>query len=170
VTIGGIITQVKKIRSRSGTDLTFATLDDLEGSVELLVFEASLEKLGGRLEADQIVLVRGRIDHKEGGTTVVASSIERFEPDAAEVERARVAAIESARPKNVHLVVSEARRSPELISDLKHVLAAFPGRSEVVIELGGKRIRLGDGYRVEPSVSLRAELEQLLGAPARLVA
>jgi DNA polymerase-3 subunit alpha len=171
VTVGGIITQVKKVRARSGTDLVFATLDDLEGAVELLVFEAALEKLGGPLEADQIVLVRGRVDHKEGEkTTVVAQSVEFFRPDAEEVERARLAAIEVARPKNLHLAVSDERRGPELLADLKHVLAAFPGKSEVVVQLGETRIRLGESYRVEPTLGLRAELEQLLGVPSRLVA
>jgi DNA polymerase-3 subunit alpha len=171
VTVGGIVTAVKKVRARSGADLIFATLDDLEGTVELLAFEASLEKLGGPLQPDQIVLVRGRVDHKEGqGTTVVAQSIELFRPDAEEVDRARIAAREAARPKNLHVEVSEERRSPALLSDLKHVLASFPGKSEVVVTFGATRIRLGEGYRVEPTASLRAELEQLLGAPARLVA
>jgi DNA polymerase-3 subunit alpha len=171
VTVGGIVTAAKRVRARSGADLIFATLDDLEGQIELLVFEAALEKLGGPLEVDQIVLVRGRVDHKEGqGTTVVAQSVELFNPDPGEVERARVAAREAARPKNLHLEVSEARRSPELLADLKHVLAAFPGNAEVVVNLGDRRICLGEGYRVEPSLGLRAELEQLTGAPARLVA
>ncbi|HEX2703820.1 MAG TPA: DNA polymerase III subunit alpha [Solirubrobacteraceae bacterium] len=171
VTVGGIITAAKKVRARSGADLIFATLDDLEGTVELLAFEASLEKLGGPLEPDQIVLVRGRVDHKEGqSTTVVAQSIELFSPGPEEVERARIAAHESARPKNLHVEVSEERRSPELLSDLRHVLASFPGKAEVVVMLGDTRMRLGDSYRVEPSPSLRAELEQLTGAPARLVA
>jgi DNA polymerase-3 subunit alpha len=39
VTLGGMITASKKIRARSGSMLMFATLDDLEGSVELMVFE-----------------------------------------------------------------------------------------------------------------------------------
>jgi hypothetical protein len=50
------------------------------------------------------------------------------------------------------------------------VLASFPGKAEVVVRFGETRLRLGDSYRVEPSASLRAELEQLTGAPARLVA
>ena len=170
VTIGGIVTQARKIRTRSGTDMTFATLDDLEGQAELIVFETALESLGRPLEADMIVLVRGRVDHKDGETSVVAQSIELFQPDPEEVERARVAAREAARPKKLHLALSGEHGRAELLSDLKHVLAAFPGTAEVVVELGETRIRLGEGYRVEPSVSLRAELEQLTGAPARLVA
>ncbi len=170
VTIGGIVTQARKIRTRSGTDMTFATLDDLEGQAELIVFETALESLGRPLEADMIVLVRGRVDHKDGETSVVAQSIELFQPDPEEVERARIAAREAARPKKLHLALNGEHGRSELLSDLKHVLAAFPGTAEVVVELGETRIRLGEGYRVEPSVSLRAELEQLTGAPARLVA
>ncbi len=170
VTIGGIVTQARKIRTRSGTDMTFASLDDLEGQAELIVFETALESLGRPLEADMIVLVRGRVDHKDGETSVVAQSIELFQPGPEEVERARVAAREAARPKKLHLALSGEHGRAELLSDLKHVLAAFPGSAEVVVELGETRIRLGEGYRVEPSVSLRAELEQLTGAPARLVA
>jgi hypothetical protein len=50
------------------------------------------------------------------------------------------------------------------------VLVTFPGACEVVIELSDeRRVRLGAEFRVEPSASLRAELEHLLGGPARLV-
>ncbi|MGA2469979.1 MAG: DNA polymerase III subunit alpha [Solirubrobacteraceae bacterium] len=171
VTIGGIITQARKVRTRTGTEMMFATLDDLEGQVELLVFGGSLEKLAGRLEVDAIVLVRGRVDHKEGAsTTVVAQSIEPFAPAAGDIERARSSALAAAQPKLVHVRVSKERRSPGILEDLKQVLTAFPGCSEVVVELGETSWRLGPEYRVEPSVSLRAELEALLGAPARLVA
>jgi DNA polymerase-3 subunit alpha len=171
VTVGGIITQARKIRTRAGTEMMFATLDDLEGQLELIVFGGSLEKLEASVTVDAIVLVQGRLDHKEGEkTTVVAQTIEPFRPDAEQVARASVLARQAAAPKLVHVQLSEERRSPEFLADLKHVLAAFPGKSEVVVELGETSWRLGPEYRVEPSVSLRAELEQLLGAPARLVA
>jgi DNA polymerase-3 subunit alpha len=171
VTVGGIITAARKIRTRSGTDMMFATLDDLEGSVELLVFGNSLEKLEGNLTVDEIVLVRGRVDHKEGQTCVVAQSVEPFRPDPEVVEQARAAALEAALPKLVHVRVECDRLAPDALSDLRHVLSTFPGESEVVLELSGERsLRLGPEYRVDPSAGLRAELEQLLGGPARLVA
>jgi DNA polymerase-3 subunit alpha len=171
VTVGGIITQARKIRTRSGTEMMFATLDDLDGQVELLVFGGSLEKLAGNLEVDSIVLVRGRVDHKEAEqTTIVAQSIEPFRPGPEEIARAAEAAKIAATPKLVHVQLGEERRSPEFLDDLKHVLAAFPGKSEVVVELGETSMRLGESYRVEPNASLRAELEHLTGAPARLVA
>jgi DNA polymerase-3 subunit alpha len=172
VTVGGIVTQARKIRTRAGGEMMVATLDDLEGQVELLVFGASLEKLASALIVDQIVLVRGRVDHKEGERScIVAQSIEPFRPDAEEIARARAAAAEAAQAKPLRVRVEPGRLSPSTLEDLRHLLSTFPGDSEVVIELSDARsLRLGPEYRVEPSAGLRAELEQLLGAPVGLVA
>ena len=132
----------------------------------MIVFGASLEKLEGDLAVDSIVTVRGRVDQKEDGrTTVVAQSVEPFRPDAEEVARAQVAALER-RPRPLHVRVGEAARSPTVIEDLRHVLGTFPGPSEVVLELSDeRRLRLGDAFRVDPSASLRAELEHLSAEP-----
>ena len=181
VTIGGIITQARRIRTRSGSDMMFATLDDLDGQVELIIFGSTLEQAQDALAVDSIVTVKGRVDQKEEGrTTIVAQSVEPFRPDPEEVARAQAAAIEqrakaeidAARgPRPLHVRVGDGMRTAALLEDLKHVLVTFPGSSDVVIELSDqRRIRLGDGFRVEPTASLRAELEQLLGGPARLVA
>ncbi|MGI8802420.1 MAG: DNA polymerase III subunit alpha [Solirubrobacteraceae bacterium] len=171
VTVGGIITAARKIRTRAGTDMMFATLDDLEGTVEILVFGGSLEKLEGSLAVDEIVLVRGRVDHKEGQSCVVAQSVEPFRPDDGALERARLAAVTRALPRLLHVQVEAQRLSSDALADLRHLLSTFPGESEVVLELSAeRRLRLGAEYRVDPNAGLRAELEHLLGGPARLVA
>ena len=60
-----------------------------------------------------------------------------------------------------------------VIQELKDVIGDFPGTADVVIEMtttsGPRRLRLGEAYRVEPTPTLRAELEQIL-APAALAA
>jgi DNA polymerase-3 subunit alpha len=172
VTIGGIVTQARKIRTRAGADMMFATLDDLEDQIEVIVFGSALEKCEGSLGVDSIVTVRGRVDQKEEGrTTVVAQTVEPFRPDAEEVARARAVTLEAARAKPVHIRIGDGARFATMIEELKSLLVNFPGRSEVVIELSDeRRVRLGSEFRVEPSPGLRAELEQLLGGPARLVA
>ena len=49
--------------------MMFATLDDLEGSVEMLVFGKALAEYEAALAVDEIVLVHGRVDHKDAGKT-----------------------------------------------------------------------------------------------------
>jgi len=168
VTVGGIIAQAKKIRTRNGDPMMFATLDDLEGSVEVLVFGNALSEYEGSLGVDQIVLVRGRVDHKEAGNTcLVAQSVEPFRPSEQDVERARAKqeAIAEILPLQLHL--DAARLPASIIDELKHVLVNFPGESEVVLVMstrtGARKLRLGPRYRVCSSPGLHAELAHVLG-------
>ena len=70
VTVGGIITEAKRIRTRAGEAMMFATLDDLEGSVECSCSARRLSEHERELAVDRVVLVRGRVDHKEAGKTL----------------------------------------------------------------------------------------------------
>ncbi|HEY6781948.1 MAG TPA: DNA polymerase III subunit alpha, partial [Candidatus Dormibacteraeota bacterium] len=58
-TVGGIITEAKRIRTRNGDPMMFATLDDLAGSVEMLVFGKALAEFESALAVDEVVLVKG---------------------------------------------------------------------------------------------------------------
>ena len=49
--------------------MMFATLDDVEGQVEMLVFKADQAESAAVIEPDAVVLVRGRLDHKDRGET-----------------------------------------------------------------------------------------------------
>ena len=85
-----MIAECKRIRTRKGDPMMFATLDDLEGQVEMLVFNSSYAANEGKVAVDAVVLVRGRVDHKERGETkLVAQEVELFEPTAEEVAQAR---------------------------------------------------------------------------------
>ena len=90
VKVGGMITESKKIRTRSGSTMMFATLDDLEGSVEIVVFEKALAAAEQVIANDAIVLVRGHVDHKEAGKVcIIVSDVDKFEPSDAEIEKAK---------------------------------------------------------------------------------
>jgi DNA polymerase-3 subunit alpha len=170
VTIGGIVSQAKKVRTKSGGHVMFATLDDLEGQVELFVRDATGEAAEA-LGLDRVVIVRGRVDHKNRGeTSLVVQEAEAFEPNADEVSAARRRAEARETPTRIVLRLDAAQLEPGLIADLKAVFECFPGRSEVVLEMdtrqGTRRLRFGADYQVEPSPALRAELDQLLGSRA----
>jgi len=169
VTVGGIITQAKKIRTRNGDPMMFATLDDLEASVEILIFGKALEEYEGALGVDEVVIIRGRVDHKEANKTcVVVQSVEPFRPSAEELSSAREAAVRAVTRLPVHLRVDATLLPASIIEELKLVLENFPGESEVVLEMatraGSRRLRLGPEFRVAPTPTLRAELAHVLGA------
>jgi len=170
VTIGGMITQAKRIRTKKGDWMMFATLDDLEASTEIIVFGKALTANEDALVTDSIVLVRGRVDHKDREKTcVVAQQVERFEPRQEEVREAQMHAAKPILPPSALRLRLDASALPATaLGELKDVLAGFPGESDVVIELatsvGHRRLKLGPDFRVARGASLHAELDALLGA------
>jgi DNA polymerase-3 subunit alpha len=176
VTIGGIITEAKRIRTRNGDHMMFATLDDLTGSVEILVFGKALSETEASLDVDALVIVRGRVDHREAGkTSVVVQSVSPFDPSEQEVEQARARAEAASRAASmqsrpVHLRVSAGDLTGTAIEELKQMIEDFPGPAEVLIDVltagGTRRLRLGSEYRVQHTPTLRAELENALAPQA----
>jgi DNA polymerase III subunit alpha len=170
VTVGGIVAEAKKVRTRTGGFVMFAKLDDLEGQVELFVRDAAGEQ-GQAIEVDRVVLIKGRVDHKgRGDTSVVVQEASLFEPGADELAQARERAARRSGPERIVLRIDAARAGAELVEELKSLFESFPGRTEVVLEMstgqGKRRLRFGDDFRVEPSHALRAELDELLGPRA----
>jgi DNA polymerase-3 subunit alpha len=171
VTAGGIITQAKKIRTKKGDPMMFATLDDLEGSIEVLIFGKALAEYEGALGVDEVVLVRGRVDHGDKGTSLIAQTVDPFRPSQEEVEAAReAAALEPVGPQALTVRVDATALPATIIDELKHVFGNHAGESEVVLAIetsaGPRTLRLGEGYRVNETPSLRAELGRILGPTA----
>ncbi len=172
VTVGGIIVEAKRIRTRNGDHMMFATLDDLEGAVEMLVFGKALTEHEAALAVDEVVLVKGRVDHKEAGKTcLVVQTVESFAPSAEEIERARTQAETATKTATmlaqpVCLRVHASALTDGALEDLKQAIEDFPGPAEVLLDVdtsdGTRRLRLGEGYRVQHTPTLLAELEHAL--------
>jgi DNA polymerase-3 subunit alpha len=170
VTVGGLVTERKKVRTKRGDEMMFATLDDLEGQVELLVFNSAFATSASSIEIDRVVLVRARVDHKERGETkLVVQEAEPFEPTEAERDTAR-SDHRLAREEALTLTVNAADLGPTLMEELKSVFASHPGENEVLLVMqtrgGVRKLRFGPDYRVAASHGLRAELDSLLGPRA----
>ncbi len=169
VTVGGMIVSAKRIRTKKGDPMMFATLDDLETSVEVLVFGKALSESERGLATDSIVVVRGRIDHRDRDKTcIIAQQIDAFEPTEEEVKVATEKEAAAVRvPDALRLRLDASILPATVLAELKELLTGFPGECDVVIELttsgGPRRLRLGPGFRVARTASLHAELDALLG-------
>jgi DNA polymerase-3 subunit alpha len=180
VTVGGIIVEAKRIKTRNGDHMMFATLDDLGGAVEMLVFGKALVEHEAVLAVDEVVLVKGRVDHKEAGKTcLVVQTVESFSPSEEEITRARTRADLAAKTATalahpVRLRIDAACLPTSAIDDCKQVIEENPGAAEVVLEIntssGTRPLRLGESYRVQHTPTLRAELEHALAPVVAAVA
>ena len=130
---------------------------------------------GSALEIDSVVVVRGRVDHKDANkTAIVVNSVEPFQPTAEDVEKAEAELAKmNIGPQPFPIRIGDVGLlPPTFMQELKELLETFPGDSDVILEMltssgTTRHFRFGPSFRVAPNVSLRAELEQILG-PALL--
>jgi DNA polymerase-3 subunit alpha len=154
VTLGGILSGVARKVTKQGAAWAAATLEDLEGAIEVLIFPATYQACMSLIIDDTIVIVKGRLDRREDVPKLVAMDVSVPEMPA-----------EGQGPFVVS--VQEARCVPPVVERLREVLRTHPGPTEVHLRLQtGARttvVRLDDKLRVKPSPSLIADLKQLLG-------
>jgi DNA polymerase-3 subunit alpha len=157
VTIGGIVSTLKQLTTKKGDPMVFARLDDLTGGAEIVVFNSVYAAARELLEADRILVVKGRVDHKqEGETKLIAIEVAEFE---------------ETRPAELVRLKVDARRAPAgIVRELSDVVKDFPGEAKVVLALetseGMRTLELGPGYRVAPVPDFYAEVKALLGEAA----
>ncbi len=157
VTVGGLVGAVKNITTRRGEPMMFARLDDLEGSVEVVIVPAVLAEARDLLTADALVVISGRVDQKgEGETKLVAQGVRAFVPEEGDEE------------ERLKVRVPLARLSATPLDELRRLLADHRGDVPVVVEVetgeGPRRYRLGEQYRVDPRDNgLVAELKTMFG-------
>ena len=140
--------------------MAFVRLDDLEGSIEVVVVPQVLTVAREFLAEDSLVLINGRVDQKgEGETKFVAQAVEPFVPDPADEEDRLLLEVEASRFASADMEM------------LKKLFSDHPGGACVIVALrtpeGEKRIRLGNEYQVDPGDrGLLASLKSMFGERA----
>jgi DNA polymerase-3 subunit alpha len=151
---GGIVAGVqRKVNKQGGVWLVFR-LEDVDGSCECIAWASTYEQYRELLVEDSIVKVKGRLDRRaEDEVKLVVLEVVPF------------GGVSEYRP--LTLTIDTGTVQASVLDDLKRVLADFPGRVPVVLQLIADdrltRLRVGDGLRVDPVAGLYAELKALLG-------
>jgi DNA polymerase III subunit alpha len=154
VIVGGILSGVQRKVTRQGMPWAAATLEDLEGAIEVLFFPATYAECATLVADDAIVIVKGRVDRRDESPKLVAREVSA--PDLS---------VGAGGPFVVSMPVQ--RCVGPVVDRLHEVLRSHPGLAEVHLRLcNGRRttvVRLDDKLRVRPSPGLLADLKQLLG-------
>lgn len=79
VTSAGIITAARHTRDKKGRPIAFLTMEDENGSTEVLVFSECYDKAMNLLQVDTMVVVEGNISVRDGTPKIIARSIDRIE-------------------------------------------------------------------------------------------
>jgi len=179
VRVAGLVREVRRVVTRKGQIMAYATLEDLTGSVDVVLFPRVFEQTRLLFEPDKVVVVQGKVDARAGSTRATGASGAPVDPEMeAEVETASVVAdmawlwddpdcVPVARRQLVH--VRLANGDPGLAERLESVLARHPGTDEVVLHVvvGTREVVVNsDRYHVLAGPALLAEIDDLMGRAA----
>ena len=164
VTVGGIITGLRLLKTKKGDRMASFILEDLDGSAEVLVFPETYRKTQGRLADDEVVMVKGKAEATEDARARIL---------AAEVLPLEQAKMAEARYVTIRVPVSSWNRAKG--ERLRDILGAHRGDCPVTLELVrpgafAAAVAPSGYYRVRPDSTLRSEVEALLGQGALVLA
>ncbi|MBK6644924.1 MAG: DNA polymerase III subunit alpha [Anaerolineales bacterium] len=75
VRVAGIITNIRPYTTKAGKPMGFVTIEDIQGSIELLLFTRTWEQYRDQLAADQIIIVEGKVDQTNTPPKILADTI-----------------------------------------------------------------------------------------------
>jgi DNA polymerase-3 subunit alpha len=79
VTLGGIIQATRRVVTRAGSTMLVATLEDLQGSVEVVVFPKVFAETANAWTDDSVVLVSGRVDHRDEASQLLCEVVHAWD-------------------------------------------------------------------------------------------
>ncbi len=152
VRMGGMLIEAEKKFTKSGKELAVGKLEDLYGTVDLMLTGFIYKKLRNVFVKDTMVTVTGKIKNREQGVSIWVDAIAPWEDVRAEKP-----------PKMICFYLSFEKSDPSVMDNLQDILAAYPGKDETYCKNldDGKLYPLGIG--VDACESLVAETRGLMG-------
>jgi len=157
ISIGGIVSGLRSLKTRKGDRMCVFMIDDAGGSIEVVVFPEAFKQHGHLAENGTMVCVAGRFERDDESARIIASEIVPIE-----LVRERLT-------KSVSINVSMPPHDRSTFEKLLDVLAHHKGDRKVafVIHEQERHIRVTadvSGIRVRPSERLVSEVEKICGA------
>ncbi|MBR2023417.1 MAG: DNA polymerase III subunit alpha, partial [Clostridia bacterium] len=164
VTMGGMISAFKKLKTKSGSFMAFVTVEDLYGSVECVCFPKIYDRIRNFLENDRVVTVSGKLSIEDEKTpSIIVDKMTEFQIDDVKSEKPQMQAVvkeKTDEEKTLWLNVSDLQ--DEDMDELLETLTYYAGKTQVIFVKNGKKLLCSQ--KVTPGKGLMAELQGFLSA------
>jgi len=157
VLIGGILRAVRKKNVKSSGELmAYLTLEDDEGSIEVIVFSSLYKMVYQLLVKDAVVLVKGSIDKDEKGVRVRALEISNLE----------AAGKKSAKRMEISLQTAQGRS--ENLQSIQSLVLEYPGDCQLYLRIRSDKAQtlIATGITIKPDSALIKRIESMVGRGA----
>ncbi len=164
--LGGVVTALREVVTKNGDRMAFATIEDLKGTVSVIVFSDLYRRVHSLLKQDEPVLVRGTVAVEEDSVKVIAKEVVPL------TQLREIPA--SAGPREVHFHVEGAKATRERLEGLRSLLSHHQGEAVAYLHLKGAEkgetvLMLPEGLRVNPSPELVREVDRLFESPVTVL-
>ncbi|MBI4432437.1 MAG: DNA polymerase III subunit alpha [Candidatus Omnitrophica bacterium] len=163
VMMGGIVQKLKFTQTKkTGEKMAIVTLEDLDGTIDLLIFPRAFKECGQHLVKDAILFFKGNVDKREDTPKLLVNDI----TPVADIHKKYTRSI------HVRLVTADQGGTGEMMmKSLQETLAKHPGTIPVYIEFVGQddsrsQLLVDRSLFVRPDESLVLSLQQILGEEA----
>jgi DNA polymerase-3 subunit alpha len=159
IIIGGMIAKIRThITQRgrnAGSKMAVFVLEDLQGTVEVVLFSKILEKYSFLLETDNVVFVKGRLDYRRERPNVIAEEVIALKD-----------VIEKLATK-VRIRLNADNVTRETVVSIKSICSHHKGKSPVYVAVttnkGKVHTAAGKEYRVNPDLEFCRKMKKLVG-------
>jgi DNA polymerase-3 subunit alpha len=156
--VGGIVGGLRPLKTKKGDRMAVFMLEDIAGSLEVVVFPETFARHASMIEADAMLLVRGKFEKDDESARMVAT------------ELLPISALRERTTREVIIHLHNGQQGRTTFERLAELLARHRGDRRVLLELDVKgndkslRVRSEVAQRVKPSERLVSEVEQLCGS------
>jgi DNA polymerase-3 subunit alpha len=153
----GLLASVDRKPTKRGTMMAVVTLEDLEGSVEAVMFPQVYDKYRDLIEVDAVLRLKARLESDDRGMKLIVSEVEPFDGD-----------LFAAPPERIVIETDAGALTNGRARALKETLGRYPGRDFVELAVCSEDRCTTKTYRLDETVNhcsggLHAELLELFG-------
>ena len=141
VYLGGIITGISKINTRSGSTMMFVTVEDRYGAIECVFFPKKYEKYKDLLKEEALIKIRGKLQIRDDNKVSVAADV------AVGVSADSEDPVPQEKPKKEYLGIILDEETEQYKDELIDVLATYPGDITVYFKINGKNYKMDKKVR-----------------------
>ena len=170
-TMAGIITSKKNLITKNNKMMAFVDMEDLYGTVEVVVFPNIYERFGSLVAEDSIISVTGSINFKEGEVPkLLAEKIVDLRSLTEELEQSRESAQTAAAepvtdaPEGLVKIKLPSGNTNEMLNRIRNVMLAHRGKYQAIIYMPqGGSFRTERELWVEPDADFRKAVTDIVG-------
>ena len=128
VVMGGIISDYKRLSTKSGSTMAFLTVEDVYGQIEVIVFPKVFDKCRNLIQNEQIVRISGKIQVKDNIPQIIADDLSELEIKE-----------ENGQEEKEYLGIIIPDGKENILLKIQEILESYPGEIISIIAMGGQK-------------------------------